>query len=255
MQTEIYGLPAFADNYIWCLRRGNDIAVVDPGDAAPVLDHLASSGLRLRAILITHHHADHTGGIADLASQAPVPVYGPAGEAIAGVDHPVADGDRITLPGVGLELEVIDVAGHTRGHVAYYRRGFLFCGDTLFACGCGRLFEGSAAQLHLALSRIAALPPETLVYCAHEYTASGIRFASAVEPDNTAVADRGRQVAAQRAAGLPTVPFAIAEELATNPFLRCRQATVVATAGRRLGRPADDELEVFTVLRNWRDSF
>jgi hydroxyacylglutathione hydrolase len=255
METEIYCLPAFEDNYIWCLRRGDDLAVVDPGDATPVLKHLAATGRRLSAILITHHHADHTGGIERLIDHHRVPVFAPDREAIAGTSQPVADGQRIQVPGLDIEFEVIDVAGHTRGHVAYYRRGTLFCGDTLFGCGCGRLFEGTAAQLHAALAKIAALPSDTLIYCAHEYTASGIRFAGAVEPDNPAVAVRARQVANRRARHEPTVPFTLADELATNPFLRCRLATIAAAASSRLGHQAADELEVFTALRKWRDSF
>jgi hydroxyacylglutathione hydrolase len=255
MESETFCLPAFEDNYIWCLRRDSDLAVVDPGDPAPVLKHLARTGQRLCAILITHHHADHTGGIAALTDCFPVPVFGPAAEAIAGVTHPLAGGGRVELPQLGLDLEVIDVAGHTRGHVAYYRRGALFCGDTLFGCGCGRLFEGSAAQLHAALAKFAALPPETLVYCAHEYTASGIRFATAVEPDNPAIASRGKVVAERLRQGLPTVPFTLTDELATNPFLRCREAAVRAAVERRLGRKPTDEVEVFAVLRQWRDNF
>jgi hydroxyacylglutathione hydrolase len=255
METEIFSLPAFEDNYIWCLRRGDDIAIVDPGDAQPVLDHLTKTALRLRAILITHHHADHIGGIPALTDRFPVPVFGPAAEAIAGITHPVAGGSTIEVPTLGLEFEVLDVAGHTRGHVAYYRRGTLFCGDTLFGCGCGRLFEGTAAQLHSALSKIAALPAETLIYCAHEYTASGIRFATAIEPDNGAVAIRGTQVARRLSQGEPTVPFTLADELATNPFLRCREPSVVTAASRRLGHQPADPLEVFTTLRKWRDNF
>ena len=255
METEIFCLPAFEDNYIWCLRQENNVAVVDPGDAAPVLDHLAGTGRQLCAILITHHHADHTGGIAELTARFQVPVIGPAAESIAGISQPIAGGDRIEVPGITLGFEVIDVAGHTRGHVAYYRRGTLFCGDTLFGCGCGKLFEGTAAQLHAALAKFAALPPETLIYCAHEYTASGIRFATAVEPDNQAVAERGRRVAQSLAAGRPTVPFSLADELATNPFLRCREPAVVRAAERRLGHQSSNELEVFATLRQWRDNF
>jgi hydroxyacylglutathione hydrolase len=230
---EIFPLPAFEDNYIWCLRRDGAIAVVDPGDATPVLKHLAASGDRLCAILITHHHRDHTGGIA----------------------QPVSGGDHIALPELGLDFDVLDVAGHTRGHVAYYRLGSLFCGDTLFGCGCGRLFEGTAAQLHAALSLIGVLPRLTLAYCAHEYTASGIRFARAIEPGNPAVEIRGAEVSQRRAQNLPTVPFTIADELATNPFLRCAEPGVVATVKARLGREPASELEVFTVLREWRDHF
>jgi hydroxyacylglutathione hydrolase len=252
---EIFPLPAFEDNYIWCLRRNGLIAVVDPGDAAPVLKYLAESGDRLSVILITHHHHDHIDGIAELAARHPVPVFAPAAETIAGTTQPVSGGDRVALPELGIEFDVLDVAGHTRGHVAYYRLGSLFCGDTLFGCGCGRLFEGTPAQLHAALSRIAVLPRLTLAYCAHEYTASGIRFARAVEPGNTNVETRGPEVARLRAQGQPTVPFTIADELATNPFLRCGEPEVVASIRARLGREPADELEVFTALREWRDHF
>jgi hydroxyacylglutathione hydrolase len=252
---EIFPLPAFEDNYIWCLRRDGIVAVVDPGDAAPVLKHLANSGDQLCAVLITHHHHDHIDGIAELTARHPVPVFAPAAEAIAGTTQPVSGGDRVALPDLGIEFDVLDVAGHTRGHVAYYRPGSLFCGDTLFGCGCGRLFEGTATQLHAALSRIAVLPRLTLAYCAHEYTASGIRFARTVEPGNPDVETRGTEVARLRAQGMPTVPFTIADELTTNPFLRCREPAVIASIRARLGREPTSELEVFTALREWRDHF
>lgn len=253
--VEIFPLRAFEDNYIWCLRKNGRLAVVDPGDADPVLRHLASSGDRLCAILITHHHRDHIGGIAELTARHPVPVFAPAAEAIAGTTRPVSGDDRIAVPELGIDFEVLDVAGHTRGHVAYYRRGTLFCGDTLFGCGCGRLFEGTAAQLHAALQRIGVLPRLTFVYCAHEYTASGIRFARAVEPGNAAVDTRGVEVARLRAQDLPTVPFTVADELATNPFLRCTESEVIAAVSSRLGHAPADEIEVFAELRAWRDRF
>lgn len=252
---EIFPLPAFEDNYIWCLRRDRTLAVVDPGDAAPVLRHLAHSGDRLCAILITHHHRDHTGGIAEILERHPVPVYAPDAEAIAGTTHPLAGGDRIRLAELDIDLDVLDFAGHTRGHVGYYRPGSLFCGDTLFGCGCGRLFEGTAAQLHAALGRIGVLPPLTLIYSAHEYTESGIRFAHAVEPGNPAIDARASDVHRRLAAGMPTVPFTLADELATSPFLRCREPAVIAAAAQRLGRAPADELEVFAALREWRDHF
>lgn len=252
---EIFPLPAFEDNYIWCLRRNGVVAAIDPGDAAPVLKHLDMSGDRLCAILVTHHHRDHTGGIAELTARHAVPVFAPAAEAIAGATQPLSGGNRTQLPELGVEFDVLDVAGHTRGHVGYYRPGSLFCGDTLFGCGCGRLFEGTPAQMHAALSRIGALPPLTLIYCAHEYTASGIRFARAVEPGNPAVETRAAAVARQLAAGLPTVPFTLADELATNPFLRCREPEVIASARARLAREPASEVEVFATLREWRDYF
>lgn len=281
---KIFPLPAFEDNYIWCLRHNGAVAVVDPGDAAPVLGYLAESGDRLCAILITHHHHDHIDGIAELAARHPVPVFAPAAEAIAGTTHPVSGDDHIDLPELAIEFDVLDVAGHTRGHVAYYapagpsqggmspsvgsseqglrawgtndpRPGALFCGDTLFGCGCGRIFEGTPAQLHAALSRIAVLPRLTFAYCAHEYTASGIRFARTVEPGNAVVETRGKEVTRLRAQSQPTVPFTIADELATNPFLRCNESGVIASIQARLGREPRNELEVFTALREWRDRF
>jgi hydroxyacylglutathione hydrolase len=252
---EIIPLPAFEDNYIWCLRRNGRAAVVDPGDAAPVLKHLADTGDRLCAVLVTHHHHDHIDGIAELTARHPVPVFAPAREAIAGTTHALAGGDHIAIPELDVEFDVLDLAGHTRGHLGYYRAGTLFCGDTLFGCGCGRLFEGTPAQLHAALQRIAVLPRLTLAYCAHEYTASGIRFATAVEPSNPAIASRGREVTALRAAGRPTVPFTIGAELDTNPFLRCTNPEVIETVARRLSQAPADELAVFTELRAWRDRF
>lgn len=252
---DIFPLPAFEDNYIWCVRRDQALAVVDPGDATPVLRHLAESGERLAAIVITHHHRDHTDGIAELTARHPVPVFAPAVETIAGTTHPLRGGDRIELPELAVAFDVLDFAGHTRGHLGYYRPGSLFCGDTLFGCGCGRLFEGTAAQLHAALARIGVLPPLTLIYSAHEYTESGIRFARTVEPANPAIDARARDVHERLAARMPTVPFTLADELATSPFLRCREPGVVAAAARRLGHAPADELEVFAALREWRDHF
>lgn len=253
--VEIFPLPAFEDNYIWCLRRNGQVAVVDPGDAAPVLRHLAQAGDHLCAVLVTHHHHDHIDGITELTARHAVPVFAPAIESIAGTTHPLAGGDRIELAELGIAFDVLDVAGHTRGHLAYYGVGSLFCGDTLFGCGCGRLFEGTAAQLFAALTKIGRLPPQTLIYCAHEYTASGIRFARAVEPGNAAVERRGAEVTRRLSEQRPTVPFSLSDELATSPFLRCREPAVVATVARRLGHTPADELEVFAALREWRDNF
>ncbi|MDD5248416.1 MAG: hydroxyacylglutathione hydrolase [Rhodocyclaceae bacterium] len=253
---EIVALPAFADNYIWALRaRGGAVAVVDPGDAAPVLAYLAATGTQLAAILVTHHHADHCGGIDDLLARHPAPVYGPALEAIDGVDRPLADGDQVALAGLGIEFEVLAVPGHTRGHIAYYRRGMLFCGDTLFGAGCGRLFEGTAATMHASLARIRALPADTQIYCAHEYTQANLRFAAAVEPDNAAIRDRVADTAQLRAAGRPSVPSTLAVEAATNPFLRWDAPAVIAAAQAQLGRPATDPIEIFAAVREWKNRF
>lgn len=252
---EIVPLPAFEDNYIWALHRGDAVAVVDPGDAAPVLRFLERSGARLCAILVTHHHGDHTGGIADLVARHPVPIYGPAREDIAGVDHPVADGDLVAPAGLGVDFEVIEVPGHTRGHVAYYRRGVLFCGDTLFGAGCGRLFEGTPAQMQASLARLAALPQDTRIYCAHEYTQANLHFAAAVEPGSITLQRRIERTDALRAEGRPSLPSTLAVELDTNPFLRWSAPAVVAAASARLGRAPVGAVEVFAAIREWRNRF
>ncbi len=252
---DIQALRAFEDNYIWLLRDGHRIVVVDPGDEAPVLDYLAKENARLAAILLTHHHGDHTGGVAGLLARHPVPVFGPAGESIAGVSVPLREGDQVALPGFQERFQAIDVPGHTRGHIAYYGHGLLFCGDTLFGCGCGRLFEGTAEQMWNSLCKLAALPGGTRVYCAHEYTQSNIRFALAVEPGNAALQMRAERVAQLRSSGQATVPFTLAEELQTNPFLRSVQAGVAASAERHSGARLSSPAEVFAVLREWKNDF
>ncbi len=258
----ILPLPAFNDNYIWVLRSGMNVAVVDPGDATPVLDYLCQSGTTLSALLITHHHGDHIGGIGALvkAAAGPVQVFGPARENIAGLTYPLHGGEHLTLPALGLELDVLAVPGHTAGHLAYYGAnlgadGALFCGDTLFGAGCGRLFEGTAAQMQASLAKIAVLPAPTCVYCAHEYTQSNLRFALAVEPANVATQARAQAVATARAQGLATVPLTLGEELATNPFLRCLTPGVIAAAAARLSHAPADETATFAAIRLWKDTF
>ncbi|MCC7309888.1 MAG: hydroxyacylglutathione hydrolase [Sulfuritalea sp.] len=258
--TEILALPAFDDNYIWLLRADGHVAVVDPGDAVPVLGHLAQTGDRLCAILATHHHGDHVGGVAELLARFPVPVYGPALENIPGVTHPLSGGEHIELPEINVGFDIIAVPGHTRGHIAYYgpslaEHGAVFCGDTLFGAGCGRLFEGTAAQMQASLARLAALPAPTFVYCAHEYTQSNLRFAAAVEPDSIAVQRRSEQVARDRAAGRATVPSRIRLELDTNPFLRWDAPAVRAAAAGRLGHVPADAAEAFAAIREWKNRF
>ena len=257
-------ISAFKDNYLWLLCRSGDAVIVDPGDAAPVERALAERGLTLGAILLTHHHADHTGGVTALAATRPgLPVYGPATEAIDGVTVRLREGDRVVLGTLGLTLDVIDVPGHTRGHIAYFADGtsanhgtpLLFCGDTLFAAGCGRLFEGTAAQMQASLAKLAALPSETRVYCAHEYTLSNLRFAQAVEPANVALADRVDDATATRERGQPTLPSSIALERATNPFLRAEQTAVRAAAERHTVGAGASPLATFAALRRWKDSF
>ena len=255
----IIAIPAFTDNYIWIIRRGNEAAVVDPGDAAPVLAWLEREGVTPTAILTTHHHADHVGGNPALLARFPMPVYGPAGEDIPGRVHALAEGDEIDVPGIGVRLRVLDVPGHTAGHIAYagdVDGPVLFCGDTLFAGGCGRLFEGTAAQMWNSLDKLAALDPATRVYCAHEYTIANLDFARVVEPANTALAERIATERAKRADALPTVPSTIAVERATNPFLRAREATVRGAAEQHVGsRLAQPPVAVFAAVRAWKDGF
>lgn len=252
---KIVPIPAFEDNYIWLICGGRHVAAVDPGDAKPVLDYLGRNGLRLAAILNTHHHGDHTGGNEDLLRHTAVPVYGPRREAIPGITHPVGEGDTVKLPELGAEFAVLGVPGHTAGHVAYYGANSLFCGDTLFTCGCGKLFEGTPAQMHASLQKFAALPDDTRVYCAHEYTLANIRFAKLVEPANAALQQREIRDREAREQGLPTLPSTIALEKATNPFLRCGEPGVIEAAGRFAGSPLDDAVKVFAAVREWRNLF
>ncbi len=251
-------LPAFQDNYLWVLHDGHRALVVDPGDARPVLDFLAQAGLQLEAILVTHHHPDHIGGLAQVRDATGAAVYGPAREAIPGPLRRLAQGDRATV--LGLDFQVIDVPGHTAGHIAYFTDGdeggpLLFCGDTLFSGGCGRLFEGTPAQMLASLDALAALPNATRICCAHEYTLSNLRFARAVEPGNEALATYQRHCEDLRARGEPTLPATIGEEKRINPFLRSREPAVAAAARAFNGASAEDEVAVFAAIRQWKNEF
>ena len=256
---EIVPLPAFKDNYIWTLRdadrRNPHAAVVDPGEALPVKQYLAREGLTLAAILATHHHPDHVGGIAELVEMTRVPVFGPKGEPIPALTHPVGQDDSVEIASLAAKFAVLDIPGHTRAHVAYYGLGSLFCGDTLFACGCGRVFEGTAAQMLHSLTKLAALPDETRVYCGHEYTLANIKFARAVDPGNSVLAAREERAATLRAAGRPTLPSTLGEERATNPFLRCAEPVVVESANKYLGARIGDPVSVFAAIREWKNRF
>ena len=248
-------IPAFQDNYLWLLDNGRQAVVVDPGDAAPVLRHLEANDLILSAILVTHHHGDHIGGLSPLLKRFPVTVFGPAGEEISQLTQRLVEGDSITVPGLDIEFSVLDVPGHTSGHIAYVGHGMLFCGDTLFGCGCGRLFEGTAAQMTSSLAKLKALPGATRVYCAHEYTLANIRFAEAVEPGNQALMERKINDTRKREKGIPTLPSTVALECLTNPFLRWESPEVIASAEREAGKKLRAREDVFGTLREWKNHF
>ncbi|RZI43286.1 hydroxyacylglutathione hydrolase [Herbaspirillum sp. HC18] len=250
-------VPAFQDNYLWLIHDGVHAAAVDPGDAAPILAALAENRLALAAILLTHHHADHVGGVPELLKHFNVPVFGPRNDAIAQVTRALDEGDRITVPGLDLSLDVLDVPGHTRGHIAYYSKeqDWLFCGDTLFAGGCGRLFEGTPEQMANSLGKLTALPDQTQIFCAHEYTLANLRFANEVEPDNMDLKARIEREKAKRESGTPTVPSTIGIEKKTNPFLRFREPQIadrLMTLGHLSSR---EPIDVFAALREWKNSY
>lgn len=251
----IVPLSALRDNYIWAVHAGTACVVVDPGDAAPVNAYLAAQGLQLSAILLTHRHHDHIGGVADLCRAHAVPVIGPRCEQMPQVTQVVKDGDRFLCDGIEERFEVLAIPGHTEEHLAYRFGTSLFCGDTLFGAGCGRLMGGTPAQFYASLQRVAALPPETQLCCAHEYTLTNLRFARAVEADNPAIAARQARCEALRAAGHPTVPLSLAEELATNPFLRLDQPEIRAQLVLREKGSAAGGAAAFAALRRWRDQF
>lgn len=261
-------IPAFTDNYLWVIHDDTHAVVVDPGDAVPIIDYLVARNLTLTAILATHHHADHVGGIGALLdwygdvarAHASIPVYGPANEPIPHRTHVAMEGSTVSNTAPVLVFQVISVPGHTVDHIAYYapQHGWLFCGDTLFASGCGRLLGGTAQQMQSSLARLNALPDETQVFCAHEYTLANLKFAIAVEPDNIALQKRIDVEHAKRAAGLATVPTTIGVERATNPFLRwdsdaVKHAAVRASSGT-IARNAAPDI-VFGAIREWKNRF
>jgi hydroxyacylglutathione hydrolase len=254
---QVTPVQAFADNYIWLIHSPRDeqrVVAVDPGDAAPVRRTLAEHSLQLAGILITHHHHDHVGGVANLLQTHQVPVFGPAAERVPGDPKVMRQGDHAILNELGLDFQVLDVPGHTAGHIAYAGHEAVFCGDTLFSAGCGRLFEGTAEQMVGSLAKLASLPEATQVYCAHEYTLSNLRFSLAVEPQNRDAAEYLEECQAKRARNKATVPSDIRRERNVNPFLRCDRQTVIQAAEARAGRRLNST-EVFAVIRQWKDGF
>ena len=262
---QVRSIAAYDDNYIWLISDKHCAVIVDPGDAAPVIKHLTEHHLTLTTILITHHHADHIGGVADLLTwceslgqEKPV-VYGPAHENIAVVAEHLIESDVVSISRPACEFTVLDVPGHTSGHIAFYlnagQQPHVFCGDTLFATGCGRLFEGTPAQMVDSLNKLKNLPDQTLVHCAHEYTLSNIKFALAVEPKNQELLAWQQTAQTLRQQGVPTVPTTIAHEKSVNPFLRCEESSVIESVKQHQAIKDTHPVTVFAHLRSWKDTF
>lgn len=254
---EIVPFPALRDNYIWLLKNSasRHVAIVDPGEAGPLLKLIDNENLIPIAILITHHHWDHVNGIINITRNYNIPVYTPKQESVPGSTHPVGEGDKVSLPELETEFEILNVPGHTLGAVAYYTDRILFTGDTLFTAGCGRLFEGTASQLYQSLLRLAAFPDDSLIYCGHEYTMNNLKFAARVEPENGMIQERLNAARATRAREQATVPATLAIEKQTNPFLRCEKTPVISAAERYVGKTLDNPTAVFNVLRQWKNHF
>ncbi|OGT49143.1 MAG: hydroxyacylglutathione hydrolase [Gammaproteobacteria bacterium RIFCSPHIGHO2_12_FULL_41_15] len=257
MPHQIIAIPALHDNYIWAIvhAKSRCALVIDPGEAEPVLHWLKDQQLQLIAILITHHHWDHTNGIPDLLQTYPVPVYAPAKDTVTHCTHPVKEGDTVSLPKMALCFNVLKIPGHTLGHIAYQEKLWVFTGDTLFTGGCGRLFEGTPDQLYHSLDKLAHLSPKIRVYCGHEYTVNNLSFALQVEPNNFNLKRRAAEAERTRANGFPTVPSTLGLELRTNPFLRCHLPEIQRAVEMYCGQPLADTVAVFAALRRWKDEF
>lgn len=244
-------IPALSDNYIWAVIDTEKMTaiIVDPGDASPVIDFLEQKKLQLQGIFITHHHWDHTNGISELKKKYNVDVFAPATENINGVTKPIQEGDDI------LNFKILDIPGHTLGHIAYYSHDSLFCGDTLFAAGCGKVFEGTAEQMYTSLMKLAALPETIKIYCGHEYTLNNLYFAKTVEPENKKITERMAKVKEIRAKNLPSLPSILSDEKATNPFLRCDSHEIIDHMEKYIGHKLNNPVEVFAALRRCKDHF
>lgn len=269
-ELSISAINAFSDNYIWVLQNNTQAAIVDPGDAEVCINYLESENIKLNAILITHHHADHTGGIKKLIAYCqekhwPLTVYGPATEVIAGCDIKLVENDQVDLPDLGITFRVIDLPGHTLGHIAYFA-GFdsfdeskvtpiLFCGDTLFSGGCGRIFEGTPEQMLNSLTKLAILPEHTKVYCAHEYTQANLKFALTVDPTNQNLINYDWEVKKLRESNERTIPTSIKIEKLINPFLRCHESDIQSNAIKFDSNTQANSLDTFTSIRRWKDQF
>ncbi len=257
MAIQVLPIMAFKDNYIWCLinEKTNHCIVVDPGEAKPVLTFLKRLNLSLDAMFITHHHWDHTNGIKGIVKAHSVPVYGPAKEKVLRVTHPVDEEDIIELENWPLNFRVLAIPGHTLGHIAFSGNELLFCGDTLFSAGCGRLFEGTAEQMLASLNKLSQLPDETKVYCGHEYTLNNLHFAQAIEPDNQHIKEYLEQVRQLRQKNLPSLPTVLATERLVNPFLRCDSLQVISSVKKHSGKIFGSPIETFAYLRQWKNNY
>lgn len=255
MPLSIEAIPTLESNYVWVLHEGHDAILVDPGESGPPLRWLAERDMTLRALLITHHHGDHTDGIDAILAEQAVPVYGPEDGRAPQIDHPVREGDHVRIESPRAHFEVLSVPGHTSSHLAFFGHRMVLCGDALFSAGCGRVFEGTAEQMLASLDKLAELPADTRVLCGHEYTVANCRFALAVEPGNEDLRSRAREAESLRDKGESTLPSSIGAERRYNPFLRTRERAVIDAAREHDPGCGDDPVSVFAAVRRWKDNF